>query len=218
MKIIHTEIINYLIEKYNYKTYLEIGVYKKECFNEINIEHKECCDVKDWLNDNDITYLMTSDEMFDLIPINKKFDIIFIDGLHSEHQLDKDIINSLKHLNKGGIVLCHDILPCNPKSAIEYFDISYNPVWNGTCYKSICKLNNENIEFYTIDNDDHGLTVIKYVDNPYDINIDKYCSNQIYDNLFINNDNNEYPFINNCTLQGKFCLHIISIDDFFNMF
>ena len=79
----HIEIINYLIKKYNYKTYLEIGVYIKKCFNYIEIENKECCDIKDWIGDNNITYLMTSDEMFARMPMNKKYDIIFIIHWHT---------------------------------------------------------------------------------------------------------------------------------------
>ena len=214
----HIEIINYLIKKYNYKTYLEIGVFMKECFNYIEIENKECCDIKDWIGDNNIMYLMTSDEMFARMPMNKKYDIIFIYVLHTEQQLDRDIINSLKHLNKDGLVLCHDTIGVNPKSVIEFIDLSYNGCWNGSCFKSICKLNNENIEYYTVDNEDFGLTIIKYVDNPYNISIDKYKSNQTYENLFVNNDNDKYPFINNCTVQGKFALHVISIDEFLKIF
>ena len=46
---------------------------------------------------------MTSDEFFN----NHKnyFDIIFLDGLHTYEQTIKDINNSLKYLNKNGVVL-----------------------------------------------------------------------------------------------------------------
>ena len=67
-----------------------------------------------WELDYPITYLMPSDEMFANMSINQNYDIIFIDGMHSEDYLDRDIINSLKHLNPNGLILCHDVLPvCN---------------------------------------------------------------------------------------------------------
>ena len=52
---------------------------------------------------------MTSDEFF----ANNKdtFDIVFIDGLHEHSQVYKDIVNSLKVLNKDGMIIMHDCLP-----------------------------------------------------------------------------------------------------------
>ncbi len=57
----------------------------------------------------EINYEMTSNEFFALEKIqNKKYDVIFIDGLHETTQVDIDIQNSLKHLNEGGFILLHD--------------------------------------------------------------------------------------------------------------
>ena len=213
----HTEILNYLISKYNYKTYLEIGTFNGVNFENIEAEYKECCDITD-VYYKDINYLMTSDEMFATMDPKQKYDIIFIDGLHLEDQLDRDIINSLKHLNKNGVILCHDTLPGNPKAAINYRDLTYNGMWTGTCYKSICKLNNENIEYYTIDSGDHGITIIKYCDYPHQLTFNNYKCDQSYNNLFVNQNNNEYQMQNNYTLQGKFVLHIITEHEFLNIF
>jgi predicted O-methyltransferase YrrM len=52
---------------------------------------------------------ITSDAFFERSMV--KFDVIFIDGLHEEHQVDRDIVNSLQHLNPGGIIVLHDCLP-----------------------------------------------------------------------------------------------------------
>lgn len=213
----HEEILNYLILNYNYKSYLEIGTFNGDNYESINIENKECCDITDELYQN-ITYLMTSDEMFHIMPAGKKYDIIFIDGMHTEEYVDRDIINSLKHLNKGGVVCVHDVLPISPKSSIDYTDLEYNRDWVGTSYKSICKLNNENLEYYTVDNGDFGLTIIKYCDNPYRLNFDQYKCNQTYDNLFLNKNNDIKLLKDNYSDQGKFALHIINEKEFFNIF
>ena len=55
------------------------------------------------------TIRTTSDEFF---KNNKeKFDLIFLDGLHTYHQTIKDINNSLRNLNSNGIIIIHDCLP-----------------------------------------------------------------------------------------------------------
>ena len=87
-------IINSLIEKNNYKTYLEIGVRNPDdCLNHINCELKHGVDPGVEGN-YPVTFNMTSDEFFE---INKStYDIIFIDGLHIDEQVERDIINGLK--------------------------------------------------------------------------------------------------------------------------
>lgn len=206
-------IINYLIEKNNYKTYLEIGVFDGDNFNEINIENKECCDVTDkkWKLETPITYLMPSDEMFAKMPIDKKYDIIFIDGMHSEEYLDRDIINSLKHLSSNGLILCHDVLP------VSYFDTTElynNGRWTGTCWKSITKLQNQNIEFHTLEQNLLGLTIIHPHKNPYSLQYPNYKCTIDYTHVFKDVFYNEQHLSNTYTEQGKYILHVITLDEF----
>ena len=105
-----TEIINALIEKHDYKSFLEIGVN-----NGINMKGVEC---KDKIGVDPAptpegeaytTHKMTSDDYF--LTNVRKFDIIFVDGLHHADQVYKDIKNGLDHLNKGGAIVCHDMSP-----------------------------------------------------------------------------------------------------------
>ena len=71
------------------------------------------------------------------------FDLIFVDGDHSSHQVKLDIENSWKVLNKGGYLLLDDYLwwyykdlQKNPSSSINNFiinnlsDISILKIWN----------------------------------------------------------------------------------------
>ena len=85
MYLDHTKIINYLIEKNNYTSYLEVGVFNGENYNQIKCEHKECCDTCEVIKKPSckVDYIMTSDEMFKQLPVDKKFDIIFIDAILS---------------------------------------------------------------------------------------------------------------------------------------
>lgn len=144
------DIINKLIKKYNYKTYLEIGTQHGNCFTQIDIPYKVCVDPEKVFNN--LTYEMTSDEFF---AQNKEtFDIIFIDGLHLEHQVTQDLINAAKVLNENGTIVLHDCLPHSE---------DFTQVWHsGTVYKSIIQLRcqSAHVELYTVDTD-CGCTVVR---------------------------------------------------------
>lgn len=137
------DIINHLIKKYNYKTYLEIGTQFGDCFTQINIPYKVCVDPEKRYDG--LTHEMTSDEFFS--KNDKTFDIVFVDGLHLEEQTTKDINNSLKCLNEGGAIIVHDCLPhCE-----EFIKVC----WNGTVFRSIIDLRYKNPELslHVVDTD-----------------------------------------------------------------
>jgi len=100
---------------------------------------------------------MTSDSFFETLDPSQKFDIIFIDGLHLDHQVDKDIENSLKHLEEGGTILLHDCNPPTKDHAAEnpVFTAPANGNWNGTVYLSLIKLRlyKNDLKLVTVDTD-----------------------------------------------------------------
>lgn len=144
------EIINELIKKHNYKSYLEIGTQFGNCFEQIAVDYKVCVDPEKRYEH--LTHTMTSDDFF---AQNKEtFDIIFVDGLHLEEQSTVDIYNSLKILNPGGVIVVHDCLPhCE-----EFIKVC----WNGTVFRSIIDLryNNPDVSIYVVDSD-NGCGIIK---------------------------------------------------------
>ena len=167
-----TEAINLLIEKNNYKSYLEIGIDNPDNnFNKVRIEDKTGVDPYDqklrvathWNDGNkeifskQIQYVMTSDEFFE--QNTKKFDIVFIDGLHLDYQVKKDVENSLKFLNENGTIVLHDCLPERYEGQLER-DIGYG--WWGTVWKAFAmyRITREDLEMKTI-NTDCGLGIIK---------------------------------------------------------
>ena len=133
-----TALINHLIKKYGFSKYLEIGVRKGKNFNKINVDFKIGVDPNP-LFENKNLHRVTSDDFF--LSNNNNFDIIFIDGLHLEEQVDKDIKNSLKCLSKNGLILLHD---CNPPTEFHQrnnYEVNGEfPEWNGTVWKSFAKL------------------------------------------------------------------------------
>ena len=104
------KVINYLFQKYNLlnPSYLEIGVWNGETFKYVNSTKKDGVDPEQYCECNFVNYKMTSDEFFEN---KKKYDFIFIDGLHTAYQVTKDIKNSLEHLNDGGIIMLDDVFP-----------------------------------------------------------------------------------------------------------
>lgn len=151
------QIINNLIKKNNYKTYLEIGVNTPAqpgySHDSIHVEIKHGVDPN-----VETTYKMESDDFFKN-HISQKYDIIFVDGLHLFEQAHRDIVNSLSNLNEGGTIVVHD---CNPTKEITQLRERLSNAWHGDVWKAILKLRieNPNVEIYTIDADE-GCAIIK---------------------------------------------------------
>lgn len=118
-------IINKLIEFHGYKNYLEIGCFDNINFNQISALHKVGVDPV-----SGGTHRMTSDEFFK--DNKEKFDIVFIDGLHTYEQVRKDFYNSLRFLAKGGTIVFHDMLPA---SWWQERVPRLSRLWNGTVWK-----------------------------------------------------------------------------------
>lgn len=154
-----TQIINGLIAKNNYKSYLEIGINepspdtRRWNWTDVQIETKHGVDPN-----VDTTYRMTSDEFF-AKHVPQKYDIIFVDGLHLFEQAHRDILNSLNNLNENGTIIVHD---CNPIHEITQRRERVSAAWHGDVWKAILKLRIEEpfISIDTVDTDE-GCGIIR---------------------------------------------------------
>ena len=192
------DVINHLIEKNNYKNYLEIGVRNpKACFNRIIAEHKDGVD-PNFPEHTDINYKVTSDEFFGLIKDSDiKYDIIFIDGSHLYHQVKVDIKNALNHLTDNGTIVMHDCSPptkWNQRSAEEW---DGNEAWNGTVWKAYIELRCTRVDLnMCVVDTDYGVGTIQrgnqsiWLDRP-----DKF----------------NYEYLNN---NRKELLNLVSVEEF----
>jgi hypothetical protein len=126
------DIIKHLINFYNFQSYLEIGVLGRETLNQINVPLRHGVDPN---GQGDFT--MTSDEFF-ANHCKNNYDLIFIDGLHLREQVIRDIENSLTHLNDGGIIITHDMLP---ESEWHQFRTPWDGrPWTGDSWKAFADL------------------------------------------------------------------------------
>lgn len=143
-----TIIINKIIERFGFEKYLEIGVCNPATnFNKIHCAIKHGVDNGKEYRKNPVKYPMTSDEFFtrlnhgDLdIAKNYKWDVIFIDGLHTAEQVERDVLNSLKHIKKKGFIILHD---CNPPTFEHQTETNNGGAWNGTVWKAWLKFREE---------------------------------------------------------------------------
>ena len=150
------EIINYLIHKHGYKTYLEIGVQNHVCFDNVNIKSKICVDPDP---NAKADFVMTSDEFFAQTSKGVTWDIVFIDGLHPHEQSLKDVMNALDFISENGTIVMHD---CNPQKEIEQRVPRETKRWNGDVWKTLVTLmqSMDDLEIFTVDTDE-GCGVIR---------------------------------------------------------
>jgi predicted O-methyltransferase YrrM len=145
----HEQYISELIQNENPQSYLEIGIGTGKHFASVPIEDKEFADPE---------HNMTSDEFFQAN--NRKFDLIFIDGLHHAEQVERDILNAWNACNIGGHILVHDILPENEDMTIVP---RAQKEWTGDVYKAWLSLLRKYGEKFTIRTETgvkYGLGVI----------------------------------------------------------
>jgi hypothetical protein len=140
------------VKGYENCNYLEIGCFDNKAFDTVPLPLSQKIGI-DPLRGG--THRMTSDEFFS--KNNKFFDVIFIDGLHTYEQCSKDCINAINFLNKGGLIILHDLLPRSKTEETQKF--------SGDAWKvgyDLCK--SENIQFI-IANIDQGVGIIKVKEN-----------------------------------------------------
>lgn len=220
----HARILNWLIFRHNYKSYLEIGLDNPaDNYEDIMAPNKESCDpyigneypdTKSELSDRikkNLTYHMTSDEMFKNMPADKKYDLIFVDGLHEGRQAFKDIINALGHLNPNGLIVVHDCLPAKEMYADypyvdrperHYENGVVDGTWNGSTWKALMALKANDIKFETLDVE-FGLGLIR----PQQLDLTQMLYNEKVDEI-------PYSFVFDKIEDRNGMLNVISEDTF----
>ena len=155
------QIINRLAEAHGYTNYLEIGTQSGIVFQQVNCTFKQGIDPDPkWLPEptdiNQRIFTGTSDEFF--ARNERMFDIVLIDGDHTEAQFLRDALNSLKFLNPGGTIVAHDMLP---KEEAHQLVPRVSLAWTGDVWKGWVQLRaNPQLRMCVI-NDDWGVGLIQ---------------------------------------------------------
>lgn len=123
-------LINALIERNQYSSYLEIGCRNDYCFAKVNIALKVGVDPE-----HGGTLRLTSDAFF--AQNTERFDIVFVDGLHTYEQVRTDVLNALACINEGGVIVMHDCLPSNATAQLDKPLVNQ---WNGDVWKAFVEV------------------------------------------------------------------------------
>jgi len=150
-KVNRTAILNHLVRRHGYEDYLEIGVRQADNFSRIRVPRKSGVDPAP---EAPSTHRMTSDAFFAQLPGDARFDLIFIDGLHEEVQVLRDVHNALRVLRPAGTVALHD---CNPPTLWHQRDACEDggEAWNGTVWRAWARLRCErrDLRMHVVDTD-----------------------------------------------------------------
>ena len=157
------DLIQSIIDKKGYDNYLEIGCDKDQSFSKIKVKNKVGVDPVSGGN-----IRSTSDQFFSTN--TRKFDIIFIDGLHHYEQVIKDVNNSLQILNDNGFILLHD---CLPRSIAHQAIPRYRGSWNGDVWKALVELRTRSdLDTYTCQID-YGVGIVQKKKNTEILSLEK---------------------------------------------
>ena len=118
--MLRDEIINRISELFEDPKYLEVGVWQGGTFNRVKARSKVAVDPKFDFDHNQRAAQDPSNS-YHQVPSNDyfveasrrgdKFDIIFLDGLHTFEQTLTDLLHSVDRLKDGGIIILDDIIP-----------------------------------------------------------------------------------------------------------
>lgn len=184
------KLIQQIIEKNKFDSYLEIGSKTGTSFLPVRCAHKAAVDpefkitklkkmwwdFKNPLNKTNSYFEETSDDFFlkrkDYLASVGKLDVVLVDGLHTYEAALKDVLNALKYLNEKGTIVMHDCLPPNEQAATpmrkipgtdQFEERTWGGNWCGDVWKVITYLRRnyaDSLDAYVIDTD-FGLGVVK---------------------------------------------------------
>ncbi len=135
------DVLNWFVERFDHKRYLEIGCAGDHTFREIKAANKTGVDPR-----QGGTHRMTSDEFF-RDGHAQTYDLVFVDGLHHRDQVTQDVFHAKNCLSPGGIIILDDCRPREEKHQIvetpqgePIFSPPTNGPWTGDVWKAVVDL------------------------------------------------------------------------------
>jgi len=152
------DILSRFVSRFDYTSYLEVGVAGGSTFKRMQIRKKVGVDPKWrlWTLLDPRIKKTTSDRFF--ARNRRSFDLVFIDGLHVAEQTYRDLRNALAALNPGGAIVVHDCMPTTKEEqAVPRSQIS----WTGDVWRAFLKVSGDpELETLILDTD-RGCGVIR---------------------------------------------------------
>jgi hypothetical protein len=180
------DVVNAAVGALEAERYLEIGVAAGECFHSVVVPTRVAVDPQFTFRPSigarirtvlrartgTLYFETTSDAFFArharrLAP----FDVVFVDGLHTDEQAHRDVVHALDSLRAEGVVLVHD---CNPQTAAAAAPTleqaaamaEFDGEWNGEVYRAILRLRTRDDLRVSVLDCDQGIGIIRRGSNP----------------------------------------------------
>jgi hypothetical protein len=147
-------------------TYLEIGVEHGYTLEAVRIATRVGVDPRPKFSLRSVpsgltVHSVVSDAFFETLDDGVKFEVVFLDGLHTYQQTYRDLINSLRHREPKGIIIIDDVVPSDEVSAMSDLQASISErlnrggsdfLWHGDVFRllPILRDHHPEVEFRTV--------------------------------------------------------------------
>jgi hypothetical protein len=124
--VLRSEVLQPFIDLSAKRRYLEIGVEAGTTFHTLRAAKKVAVDpifrfnVPEPRLTSSVEYQeVTSDEYFGALSRDEKFDVIYVDGLHTVEQTLRDLLNAVEHLDSDGVIVVDDVIPSSWGASLD---------------------------------------------------------------------------------------------------
>ncbi len=140
MRITRLDILARLADRFDYSSYLEVGVAGGATFRQLPISDKIGVDPKWrlWYAFDRRVRKIPSDRFF--LKNRRVFDLVFIDGLHIADQSYRDIRNALAALSPRGTIVVHD---CMPMTKEQQLVPRLQGSWTGDVWRAFLRVSQD---------------------------------------------------------------------------
>ena len=152
MGVTAAERINRILGITGGSSYLEVGVERGRTFTKVNAKTKVAVDPKFKFDTSEFagpetSFFECTSDVFFAKHTNSKFDLIFLDGLHTFEQTLRDLLSALRIVSETGLIIIDDVFPGDYAGSLktlreqrEYREIhapDSKNAWWGDTYKLI---------------------------------------------------------------------------------
>lgn len=124
--VLRSDVLQAFIDLSDSKAYLEVGVEGGGTFHAIRASKKVAVDpifrfdVPSPRLTSAVEYHeIISDEYFGKTKLSEKFDVIYLDGLHTVEQTLRDLLNAVERLQPDGVIVIDDVLPTSWAASLD---------------------------------------------------------------------------------------------------
>jgi hypothetical protein len=172
-------VIQSILSLFDAPSYLEVGVSKGATFHRVKADRKVAVDpsfgfdVDAARRDHPeaVYHEVPSDRYFgELIDPDERFDVIFVDGMHTFEQTLRDLVNALLFCRPDGVIVVDDVHPSTYAASIADLDErravqeatgDTDIAWMGDVYRLVFFIDTMCQQFtYATTTDNHGQLVM----------------------------------------------------------